>query len=301
MHINSLRYFESISHLKSFRQAAIENQVSQSALSQQIKNLEEDLGVPLFHRDRGGARLTSEGSHLLPLAKTLLENERALRREADSLQRLQTGRVRLGVVPLASHLWMKEVASRFRQEYPGVSLEVTEKGSHEIAGSVLRGSLDIGVIGRIRGFAPQDPLSHKSLLFETLVVCMPLNHPLGTSIRVDPKLIATEPLIMYGKSFVLYDVMRRVFEDSTLNIAYFTNNTETAIRMVSAGIGLAIVPSCMMLKFDTTEVQFVPLDCGLTMSLDAVWNGTTTPSLAAEALLSILQTVQKQHKIAAMA
>lgn len=145
MKLEQLASFEAVARLGNFTRAAEEQFLAQPSLSRQISTLESDLGQGLFERATSGVRLTQAGEALLPIARRMLADAEAARREMQALSGLERGRVRLGAPPTLCVSVVAEVLAEFREAHPGVALEVMEAGSHALAQALAQGQLDLAL------------------------------------------------------------------------------------------------------------------------------------------------------------
>src|SRR4051812_18147392 len=118
MNLEQLGSFVEVARLGNFTRAAEQLHLTQPSLSRQIATLENDLGAELFHRARGGSRLTTAGEPLLPLARRMLADADSARRELAELAGLQRGKVRLGATPTLCISLVAEVLSVFHAAHP---------------------------------------------------------------------------------------------------------------------------------------------------------------------------------------
>ncbi len=133
-----LRYFAAVARHRSIREAAEELHIAQSALSRQIHKLEEDFGVPLFHRHARGVELTSAGEIFLRHARSSLRQIERVRSELDALKGLRRGTVTIqSIESLVQHLLPRAIA-RFSERHPGISFDVTIDGSDHVVAAVLK-------------------------------------------------------------------------------------------------------------------------------------------------------------------
>lgn len=173
MKLEQLASFEAVARLGNFTRAAEEQFLAQPSLSRQVSTLEHDLGQELFERASTGVRLTQAGEVLLPIARRMLADAEAARREMQALSGLERGRVRLGAPPTLCVSVVAEVLAEFREAHPGVALEVMEAGSHTLALALAEGQLDLALTIERGGL---DPLVDSVQLFtEELVVASARN------------------------------------------------------------------------------------------------------------------------------
>ncbi len=119
--IKHLHYFLEVSHTESFTQAAENLYITQSALSRVIKTLEDDLGVPLFHRSKRKVTLTEAGTVLQKHALTIKQQMTELEKEMDQLRTLKTGHIRIGLPTVVNSFFFSQLIADFHQDYPGVT------------------------------------------------------------------------------------------------------------------------------------------------------------------------------------
>lgn len=168
MKLEQLASFEAVTRLGNFTRAAEEQFLAQPSLSRQISTLESELGQELFDRTPGGVLLTQAGEALLPIARRMLADAEAARREMNALSGLERGRVRLGAPPTLCVSVVAEVLAEFRQAHPGVALEVMEAGSHALAEALAQGRLDLALTIERGGLDPA--VESVQLFTEELVV-----------------------------------------------------------------------------------------------------------------------------------
>ena len=140
----SYEVFTAVVNYGTFAQAAGALNVTPSAVSHSISQLETELGFPLFIRSRSGAELTTDGQSVLPVIQGILNLEDQLRQVADNINGLAAGRVRIGAFSSVSTNWLPPIIRAFNKKYPQVKIELVQAGFNEIAELVRTGSVDIG-------------------------------------------------------------------------------------------------------------------------------------------------------------
>lgn len=146
-HVNLklLQTFLMVGEYSSFRIAAEKSFRSQSAVSAQIRQLEDQLGVPLFHRTTRSVRLTEEGQQLLDCAqRALMEVEQGLRKIRESAD-IRKGKVSMSCSPTIAETRLARALAAFESEYPGIEVSVRELASEQIFDSVRRREVDFGI------------------------------------------------------------------------------------------------------------------------------------------------------------
>jgi len=264
MRIEQLRYLLAIVQAGSFRRAAEELHLSQAALSETIKHLESDLGSRLLQRNRRGVRLTDVGTAVLPHVESLLSAEQALRDEVDGYLDLRRGKVRLGTVNAGSNTILAPVLVLFNRRYPGIQIQVTETGSMDIAHGVRTAELDLGLVVRLEegGMQYDEDLAFEDLLSSRIVVCAPKGHRILRRQDVSVQDVAQESLILFRSGYLMHDLMNDLLKGSQLNVVYYTDNTESAKRMIAAGVGVTLLPEFSVVDdalSRSNSIVYVPL------------------------------------------
>ena len=169
MEIRHLRYFIAVAELRNFTKAAEASFVAQSALSQQISRLEQELGAPLFVRGKRGTDLTPAGEVLLPHARRLVADEARARAEMRSYLGLEKGRLTMGLIQTtASAVDVVGAVAEFSRRSPGIELHIVNQTTAEMVEGVRRGSLDLAVVGVGPDELP-DGLESRQLAVDPLV------------------------------------------------------------------------------------------------------------------------------------
>ncbi|MFT4232343.1 MAG: LysR substrate-binding domain-containing protein [Leucobacter sp.] len=171
MNLEQLRGFAEIAQTGHFTRAAERLHLAQPSLSRQVSTLEHELGVELFHRVRGNVALTAAGERLLPIARRMLADAEAARSEMAELAGLRRGRVRLGATPTLCTSLVAEVLAEFRVRYPGIDVEILERGSRSLIAALVDGSLDLAlIVTSVSSGAARAVLEREPVLSERLVV-----------------------------------------------------------------------------------------------------------------------------------
>lgn len=250
MELRHLRYFVRVASELHFGRAAEQLGISQPPLSQQIRQLEKELGVELFERSSRRVRLTLAGRLFLDEAKATLDRaEHAInvtRRAASG----EIGELTIGLS--ASALFMpifSESVADFRRLHPDVHLDLSERSLAAQREGVAGGALDIGMIrsGR-RPTLPSD-LKARAIAVDRMYVAMPSGHRLAdTSDPIEVADLGGEPMVHYpydreGFQEDLY----RLFGSAGLRprLVQETHEMSTLLGLVSAGLGITVLPASL--------------------------------------------------------
>ncbi|WP_327726575.1 LysR family transcriptional regulator [Streptomyces sp. NBC_00487] len=261
MELRHVRYFLALVEECHFGRAAQRLHVAQSALSQQLKQLERQLGTPLFTRSTRRVELTEAGRHLVPHARSILTEVERAEDQMALLAAGRVGRVSIGFVGTATYDVLPQIARTVRAQLPGVSLELRgELLNPELVEGLLQGTYDLALL---RTGTPVDAaVEVTTLRSERLVAVLPTAHPLAGRHDIALAALADEAIVvhpsrdrssMHGR--VLAACARAGFEPSAL---VEVGETATMVVFVAAGHGVALVPeSVQSLRVD--GVTYLPL------------------------------------------
>jgi DNA-binding transcriptional LysR family regulator len=242
MELRQLRYFRSIARTGSFSAAAADEFVVQSALSQQIRKLEEELGVKLFERTTRSVRLTHEGEEILELADRVLADVDLVVAEADALRGVVRGKVAVGMMecPPAS-LDMAVLLSDFHAEHPGVEVALRSGGSERMLDDVRSGELDLAILGLPPAGIPAR-LAARTLLVEDLVGVVDSGHRLEGRVRATS--LADELFVDFPPGYGLREQVDHCFAEAGVErrVAFEVVRVEEMIRFAALGLGVAVLP-----------------------------------------------------------
>ncbi|MGU3412101.1 transcriptional regulator CynR [Enterobacteriaceae bacterium C34A] len=244
MILRYIHYFLAVAERGSFTRAAAALYISQPALSQQIRLLEQTLGVALFDRTGRSIRLTDAGLVFQQHARQALNALEAGARAVHDVEDLSRGHLRLGVTPTYTPWLVGPLLAAFRQRYPAIALTLSEATQEQIEQQLLNDELDIGL-----GFAGDHAaeLTATPVLRESLVVMVSKTHELAQYQQIPLSDLAEQPLVLLDKSFAT-----RVDIDSQcrrqglrLNIAMETNTLGAITEMISRTPLATILPDTL--------------------------------------------------------
>jgi DNA-binding transcriptional LysR family regulator len=247
MELRHLRYFIAVAEELHFSKAAEKLHIAQPPLSQQIQQLETELGVKLFDRKtKRQVQLTEAGKVFLQEAYQLLAQLESAVALTQRTGRGETGQLRIGFTSLVIYDLLPLILRKFREQYLEVEIELLELTTSQQE-QALRDSL-INV-----GFAhpplEDDTLSYECIHKETLVVALSSTHSLAQKDYISVRSLLNEPLIMFPRYLApgLYDRIMSLFQQANFspNITQEAIQMQTIIGLVSAGMGVAITPSSL--------------------------------------------------------
>jgi DNA-binding transcriptional LysR family regulator len=246
MELRHLRYFVAVAEELHFGRAAERLHIAQPPLSRQIRDLERELGTPLFERGTRGVTLTVAGRAFLPEARlTLAQAERA-QRTAQRAAAGEIGRLRVGFVEAATDAGiLPDVLGFFRLHLPNIGLSLFEMDAAQQADALREGRIDVGVLHSPPAGAEQW-LHVERVYGDRIVAAVPATHALARRTRLALADLAPEPFVLFPRSSApaLHDDLiarcRRL--GFSPRIAQEAAGWHTVAGLVSAGVGVAFVP-----------------------------------------------------------
>ena len=245
MELRHLRYFVAVAEQLSFTRAAALLHMAQPALSVQIRQLEDELGVELFDRSRRAIALTHAGETMLGESRRLLAS---LDRSVDLVRRVGAGAIgsiAVGFVPSASNSVLPSLLRRFWEAHPDVAVTLREMAPGDLVDGLHAGNLDISFL-----YLPfSDPLlDHLVIVREPFVAALPFDHPLARETTVDVADLRDEPFVTPADHGMMPGLHAKV--TAICHAAGFVPRAvqddvwlvQTIVALVAAGVGVALVP-----------------------------------------------------------
>ncbi|PLQ01478.1 LysR family transcriptional regulator [Cupriavidus pauculus] len=279
MDLRQLRYFVTVAEELHFGRAARRLAMTQPPLSQQIQALEEEIGVQLFVRTRRSVMLTPAGQQWLPEVRRVLADAAALPGLAQRLARGEVGSLALAFVSTADYGILPDLLRHFRARHPDVQLQLREATSDIQLEALAEGTIDAGLV--IRPQLPVMPhgLSYLPLVREPLVLAVPDGwRPAGSATvpqAVALRDAAREPLVIFPRRSApaFYDIITGYYARDGLTpvIAQEAIQMQTIVSLVSAGMGVALVPASLRNLRRTGVSYLTLLDAGPEIETGLAW------------------------------
>ncbi len=292
MELRHLRYFEAVARLNHVTRAATELHVAQPALSKQLRDLEEELGVALFDRVGRRVQLTEAGAALLPHARAVMTQVEAARAAMAERVGLQRGLATVGAPPTVGTHLLPSALATFNARYPGIELRLREAGIATLLEQLAAGLADLAVVA----LPVDDPdLTVAPLFSEELVLAVSPQHPLAhrTSVRLAD--MAEQPFVLSPTNYELRETTIVACRQAGFapRVVLDGGEMDTLLRFVAAGLGVALVPQ-LAVAGQTDIVALHISDQKLRRSLAIVWRGDRVSSHAARALREFLIETLRQ-------
>jgi DNA-binding transcriptional LysR family regulator len=261
MELRHLRYFKAVADELNFTRAASRLRVAQSAVSSQIQDLENELGVVLLERSRRRVTLTAAGEAFVQASERILQSVEDASRQARRIGHGEYGTLAVGFIGSQSHEWMPRVLKRFRAKYPEVEVTLMEIHPSQQLEALLARTLDVGLVGPISGKPPHG-LRLECFSEEWPFVGMPNDHRFARLPKVALAQLKDEPFIFTSeKNSPSYrSLISRMCERAGFvpRVVQEVDRARTGVQYVAAGFGISIFAEHIS-RLPAPGVRFVPL------------------------------------------
>jgi len=241
MEFHQLRYVCAIVEAGNFSRAAERCKIAQPSLSQQVRKLEEDLGVKLFDRLGRSVRLTEAGRAFIPRARAILEQMEMARSSVADKNADLRGSLAVGVIPTVAPYLMPSYTAAFARNYPDAKLRILEETTSVLVEGLRDLSIDVAILAL--------PLRHKDLeLFsirtEPLFAVLRKDHPRASAESLALSDLRGESFVMLRDGHCFRDLSIKACTSArvTPNIAFESGQFSSLLGMVAAGVGVSLIP-----------------------------------------------------------
>ena len=247
MQIRQLEYFVAVSEQLNFTKAAQQFYISQTAVTQQIKALEDELGVQLFYRNNRRVELTPAGKTFLDDAYAILRRLRDATERARRADTVFTGQLNIGFVKGYEKTILPDLLSDFHIQYPNVSYHFCRENVANLYDALLDGELDL-VFNIQYSMDNLEDIDFRVVKQYPLLALMPAFHPLSHRASILRSELKEYPLVDIKKNPDRYGETSTILNAFTSagivpKAAYTSDDIETSILAVAAGVGYALLPS----------------------------------------------------------
>jgi len=289
MNLNHLAIFHAVAANASVSAGARRLHISQSAVSKQLGEFEQTLGVTLFDRLPRGVRLTEAGRLLVGYANRLFAIEAEAEEALGDLRTLKRGRLSIGASRTIGAYLLPDVLARFRRSHPEVELALQVDNTRAIETKLVAGEIDVGFT---EGVVDNEFLQYRVFAQDELVVIAAPAHAAVAAAPLTPAALTRYPLLMHEVGSGTRAVTERMFADRNLAVrpAMTLASSEAIKQTVATGVGLALMSSAAIrTEVDAGTLVTVPFK-GLRLKRDLfllqLKTASISPSL--EAFLALL-------------
>jgi DNA-binding transcriptional LysR family regulator len=294
MHIETFKVFCDLVESRSFSRAAVRNSITQSAVSQQVKNLESRFKTPLLRRDGKSVSPTPAGRLFYERSRTILECFDQIQMEIKSIGQDMVGSVRVATIYSVGLYELSVVVKSFLKQYPKVNLHVEYSKAPRVYEDCLQGVIDLGIVTypEARRGIRVIPLPADQLI----LICAP-DHPLAKKRQINIRQLNGEKYIAFEKGMASQQALDQIFRECDIEVLTVMefDNIETIKRSVEIGAGISIVPLLSVQKEVQngllTQVGFT--DKNFYRPLGVIVRTKTPVSPAARKFVELMQDPQK--------
>lgn len=266
MQLQQLRYFIEVAQTGSISTAAKNLYLSQPSLSQQIINLEKELGISLLIRHSRSVSLSDAGEQFLVHARRIVGETEQLSELMQKHSLLQTGTLHIGMLWIANHLNLLDILSDYKKIYTGLQYELTIDGSLSLLEKLSMRKLHAAfIIGNEHAPAQQKDLFFRKIQEEHYVAVVPAESPLAGRESLSVQELQDVPLILPDKKSALYRHLQQYFDQYYIkpNCICHTSRTDVVISLVSHGFGVGFSSYSIARKFSSENFRIIALEEGL--------------------------------------
>ena len=237
--MHQARYFVALCETLNFTRAAEKCNVTQPSLTRAIKLLEEELGGPLFNRERNQTHLTELGRAMEPHLREVIDQARAARARASSFFALRNARLKVGVARGVSFHLLDQTLREYLTSYPDTEIALYDERTLDLREALRRGDFEVIVL-------PQraqdlDDLHYYTVGEDRLFAILPQEHPLAAGEAVTLEALAEHPLIC-GEGCPFWEAAERAFREAGLSVQpkAVVTRAEWLYELVGAGVGVGV-------------------------------------------------------------
>ena len=291
--LKQAKYFVGVAEHGSFSRAAVELAISQSTLTEAIKDLEGHLGLKLFERRRRGVEVTHHGHVFMRHAKAILAEISNAEISLAGERGQTAGHLNIGVTSLTSGYVLSDLLSRFRRAQPSIDVSALEDSPEYLEHLLVGGELDIAVmlVDRLKN---QDALHSELLVVSPYRLWLPLGHALGTYESISLEDLSSEPQIVLDVDEMQEEAVRLMSSFSQKpRIAFRTRSVEAVRSLVASGAGVSFLPDLVYrpwsLEGDRIDSRDVSSHLPV-IQVGLVWRRGASISDATRLFLSVAQS-----------
>ncbi|WP_283679885.1 LysR substrate-binding domain-containing protein [Lentilactobacillus sp. Marseille-Q4993] len=275
------KVFSTVVEQGTFYKASVVLNVTPSAISHSINQLEQDLGFPVFNRSRTGVELTENGKQVLPIVQDILNTQKRLDQVANNINGLSSGSIKIGAFSSVCINWLPPIIQNYKKSYPDIDISVDQAGFADIVQEVKNGQIDIGFTSLpVKENLIVDALVKDEIYCITPKGFVPNNQQTVT--KAD----------MRGRKFILqrgdYDLDTKATLDHYSiqpNSLQFSIDDQSIIAMVEAGLGWGILPELALQKI-SGDVAVYPFDVPSYRSIGLVTSATLSKAPSTKKMIT---------------
>jgi LysR family transcriptional regulator, transcription activator of glutamate synthase operon len=242
MQIEQLEYAIEVAKAGAISTASKNLHVTQSAISQSISSLEEELGVTLFHRSRTGTIPTEDGQKVIQRAFDIVMKIQELKDEVQSEKMEVNGDLKLASIPTFMTFLLNPLAA-FKADFPNVNIDIKEQETQEVIDAIKQQDIDIGMIAMHTGLKNlTGDLEFKTLVKGEMKVYVNKSSPLAIYDTITPHDLINQTIVMYNGDYIKWFVNDFIDQFGPLNTLFTSNNTEVIRKAILENLAISFSP-----------------------------------------------------------
>lgn len=265
MQFNQLRYVLEAANKKSFSAAAKSLFVSQPSLSQQIMNLEKELGIPLFIRHSKSVSLTEAGEYFVQSARRILNDTEQLKYSMLKYSSLQTGTLKLGMLWIGGYLNLPQLITDYHDQHPLVTCHLDVEGSKTLFHMLKARDLHaIFIIGSEKQLLNQD-LHYQKIMEDRYMAVISTDNPLSRRSILSISDLADQKIILPSKASAFRPDLERLFIQNNISPSVLceTSQSDIAIQLASNNLAIGFSSNSIAVRLKNPGCKIVPLEVTL--------------------------------------
>lgn len=275
---------QKIIELGSFSKAAQALGYSQSAISQMISSLEDEMAIKLVNRFRTGAKLTLEGEKLYPFIEKMLYQYAYVQEKINEIKGLETGIIRMGTLASISAHWLPGLLKTFQEQYPGVEFVIHQGDYSSIYEWIRTGAVDFGFVN------PKAVTGIETLVLKegAMLAVLPENHPFSDKDVIPLAALAEEPFILLEEGH--YSEPLEAFKSigKSPNIKYTIHDDYAIMTMVEAGLGVSILAE-LVLHRTNYKIKLCATEPEISRTIAIGYKDKTSMPIACKRFIELLR------------
>lgn len=264
MDFKQLKYLIKVSDLQSITKAAEDLYISQPSLSHYIKKIENELGVELFNRSTNPLSLTLAGEKYIETARRIIRDYERMEEEVRDMANINKGRLKIGIPNSRAAYMLPHILPEFTKNFPGIEIRTVEAKSSELKEQLIRGILDFIVIPQFYMSTDIDDTLSTEVIYQEELFLISSEKLDGSpyedgQMPVSIESLQDTPFILLKKGHGIRLAVDKFFEAKGFIplVNMETTSNETAYRLASAGMGVAIVPEISLYSFRTLGKPYI--------------------------------------------
>ncbi len=268
---------------QSFTKAAEELGYTQSAVSQTVKKMEDEIGSILIERTRDRILLTKDGEQMYPFIRDIYSAEKAFEEKKKELIGLGKSKISIGTFTSVSRTFLPKLMSEFRENYPSVDFELYQGEYDSITEFVREGKVDFGFVD-----TTAVPEAGDNVLYtDRMMAVLPWNHPKHAESKIRLRDLCNEPFILLDEG--RYSITLKAFEKENIspNVRYKVSDDYTIITMVKQELGVSMLFEGVITGFES-GITIKEIEDAPKREVGLLWRNRETLSVAAGTFVDYL-------------